>query len=527
VAKPFNLTIDNRGRYRRQNLGKKVNETGQPVSATFFLGRDEKEAQRRVVLLEQVWEAVVKAADSTPAWDENTYAIALAVARGEQVISIAVPPGCDGIRAAYLADLQQLFPFLSLRFDDHAANARAQATAARWRQEGEELLNTASIIRKESSGTLHEALDAYAAYLTDYYAGKSNQRPQLRLANLLKTTHPDLPLDRLTADALDKWLALWNKRPTGKKGTLARATCRNAQIALRAFVRWLSRSEAFKWEIPRGYSWPRGRIDKLPADRKKQRLYFKRSELQAIWELSHPWDRALILLALNCGFSKREIATLRKDEIVKKGDRTFIKRHRTKSDVYGEWELWPETLAALDYLSQRPNHTEYAVVNERGNPLVNGTPTGNENQVIKNHWDRLMERVKADREDFHRLPFKCLRKTGATFVRKLASGEVASMYLAHGERADDKDQLLSVYTERPWRKVHRALSRLRTKMPFLTSVAEPWKATMFNKAHKAGKQILALREQGKTYEEIAAVVGLHVLTVGKICRQAKQGGHRR
>jgi hypothetical protein len=106
--------------------------------------------------------------------------------------------------------------------------------------------------------------------------------------------------------------------------------------------------------------------------------------------------------------SRREIATLQKGEIVQKKDRTFIQRHRTKSDVYAEWELWPETCAALEYLGQRPNDTPYVVVNERGNPLVQGTPKGNENQTIKNHWDRLLERVDADHSGFHRLPFKCL-----------------------------------------------------------------------------------------------------------------------
>jgi hypothetical protein len=130
-----------------------------------------------------------------------------------------------------------------------------------------------------------------------------------------------------------------------------------------------------------------------------------------------------------------------------------------------------------------------------------------------------MERVVAEHPDFYRLPFKCLRKTGATYVRKLSSAEVASMYLAHGERADDKDQLLSVYTSRPWRKVHRALGKLRTRfLPILTSIADPWKESNFRISPLARKEVLALRRQGKNYREIAQVVGLHPVTVGKICR---------
>ena len=57
----------------------------------------------------------------------------------------------------------------------------------------------------------------------------------------------DIDLDRFDADAIDQWLATWCKRPTGEAGPLALTTCRNTLIALRQFVRWLSRSAAFRW----------------------------------------------------------------------------------------------------------------------------------------------------------------------------------------------------------------------------------------------------------------------------------------
>ena len=49
------------------------------------------------------------------------------------------------------------------------------------------------------------------------------------------------------------------------------------------------------------------------------------------------------------------------------------------------------------------------------------------------------------------------------------------MYLAHGERTDGNDQLLQAYTDRPWKKLHRVLLRLRAMLlPILTSVESPW-----------------------------------------------------
>src|SRR5947209_2952611 len=124
VANPLKLTRDGRGRWRRQNLGVKRTADGELAKATFTFGKDHNEACRRVVLLEQMWEAVVRTWDEVggkppPVWEGGTYSIALAVARGEAEISVPVPPcapGDTGMQATYLADLRAQFPFLSLRF---------------------------------------------------------------------------------------------------------------------------------------------------------------------------------------------------------------------------------------------------------------------------------------------------------------------------------------------------------------------------------------------------------------------------
>jgi hypothetical protein len=99
------------------------------------------------------------------------------------------------------------------------------------------------------------------------------------------------------------------------------------------------------------------------------------------------------------------------------------------------------------------------------------------------------------------------------------------MYLAHDERADDKDQLVSVYTSRRWRKVHQALGKFRSRLlPILNSVADPWKETNYRMSPRIKKGVLALRHEGKSYKEIAQIVKLHPMTVGKVCREQKDGG---
>jgi hypothetical protein len=141
--------------------------------------------------------------------------------------------------------------------------------------------------------------------------------------------------------------------------------------------------------------------------------------------------------------------------------------------------LWPGTLEALNYLRQfqKPDSV-YVVLKTAGGALHTKTRTGNENRVIKNHWDNLMKRVRSDHPDFHVLPFKHLRRTRGNLIRHMkvkGAVELAVMDLAHGERMDGGDSQLAACTDRPWRKLHRALMRLRRKLlPVLTRVERPW-----------------------------------------------------
>jgi len=273
-----------------------------------------------------------------------------------------------------------------------------------------------------------------------------------------------------------------------------------------------------------GYTFPRCKLEKTPQDRIKKRRYFKIAELITLWKHAKPWDRALMLLALNCGFSKREIATLQPEEIIERKGRSYIGRYRTKTEVYGQWLLWPETVQALEYVRQfQKQGSRYAVVNKKGNPLHKGTPKGNENQVISNHWRNILDLITTDDNTFPRLSFKFLRKTGATFIRHLKipnAAELASMYLAHGEASDHKDKLLSAYTTRPWKKLHKALMRLRKKLlPMITSVDYPWKHIPVRTSLKIVEKVRELKAKGMTQKDIAIEVGLHQTTIGKICRR--------
>jgi integrase len=261
----------------------------------------------------------------------------------------------------------------------------------------------------------------------------------------------------------------------------------------------------------------------LPEEHIPTRKYFKLSELAIVWKYAFSWQRAVILLALNCGFANKELATLQYGEIITKKGKTYIRRTRHKTNAPGLRVLWPETIQALEYLGkQKKDDSPYAVTGLNGQKLDRLTKGGNDNGIIKNGWNKLMDRISMDHPEFHRLPFKCLRKTGSTMVRHIAkrrATELASMYLAHGGHNDSADPLLAVYAGRPWGKLQKVISRMRSKLlPIIQSEADTWEKGRKIITPKLREKVMALRQEGKKMKEIGRLLNLHKDTVSKITR---------
>jgi hypothetical protein len=531
MARKEELGRDTEGRYRRY-LGWKLGNGPRPIQHLFRLGRDEKEARRRNMRLEQLWECVVDlwklhkrngtTNEPSPLWNDYSLAIGQAIAWGEESCTLTPPPGLQpGGDLHFLTIMRQWYPVIPLKLPGDGAQAGVEEV------EASRKLHDMALAGVQAGASLHQALDAYRDYITEKYKDKPSLHPQLTSLSLVKRHQADAGLAGLDADAIEQMLAYWSRRPLGESGkALALTTCRNAGTVTRQFLRWLSRSPRFDWTLPGGFTFPRSRLTVLPADNaaRIKRKHFKVGELKILWQYATPWERALVCLALNAGFANREVATLQTAEIVRGKKHTFIKRHRGKTGVYAEWVAWPETVAALDYLAQfRPEGMPFVVADRDGKPLTERLKSDNKNDTIARHWNRLLDRVQADNPGFHRLTFKYLRKTGGNLLRHLRvdnAAELSSMYLAHSETADSRDTLLSVYTSRPWKKLHRALLRLRKKLrPVFASVDKPWEGRGTRIALGTVAKVKELRAAGMTLTEIAAQVGLHHVTVGKLCRK--------
>lgn len=93
-----------------------------------------------------------------------------------------------------------------------------------------------------------------------------------------------------------------------------------------------------------------------------------------------------------------------------------------------------------------------------GGCLIQQTPAGRSNKIAT-AWGRLLDRVQKDHPDFRRLNFNKLRKTSSRFIRQIAGGEVASIFLAHGQATDDA--LLELYAARDFAQVFAAQAKWR------------------------------------------------------------------
>ncbi|OJW22266.1 MAG: hypothetical protein BGO49_07210 [Planctomycetales bacterium 71-10] len=119
------------------------------------------------------------------------------------------------------------------------------------------------------------------------------------------------------------------------------------------------------------------------------------------------------------------------------------------------------------------------LITDRGLPFYRRTESGkNVTQIFINKWGALMKRVRKDHPDFPRYSFTSLRDTAADRIRHIAGGEVAAVFLMHGKPVK-KDDLLDLYTNRPFGEVFRALRQLgRDLQPvFDAAPSDPGKFT--------------------------------------------------
>lgn len=496
------LKLDSSGQYTRQ-LGWLQGRTGQKK---FRLGSDLPKAQLAYCKLGLLWDVVLSEFEARqqaptykqppgmvvdlkqpnrPEWSEEDLAIAEAIRKHRHAVRIEPRLILDAEEgdSAYATHLA----WLAQRVGHIISILPADAEAAdRGRRSHQQLAEHRSRKARDSAriaqiqlptglvgATLYEAIEAYAEQVVVSNAKESGKVEAANVRRLKAAIH-DIDLGDLGYSALERIGRYWAARPEARKSNgqgsgkpISITTVDNHLSTARRFIKWLVRADTYRWEMPRHgldaltVNLKQLNTSKEIADRRFGVKVFSRAQLTEVYRAATDFERLLILLGLNAAMAQAEIQTLRWDEV----ESGVIKRIRHKSGVYGEFALWPETQSALAWWQRvRPSGGDLVMLTDRGNPYTR--------QRISNAWVCLHKRLErhTGQSCSWWLSFKYLRKTGAQMVRAVSDGEIAGVFLSHGQPVAS-DELADVYTNRPFNKVADALRTAHAQLEDMFAAA--------------------------------------------------------
>jgi len=495
--------------------------------------------------------------DGRPVWDAVSLSIAEAIRNGDALVRVPVPKqlGQFGLESPsvghWLDQLRRDVPFIHIELHDPEAHQEAEAII---HEEGTRLIDQGRRMVRQGGGgeTLHEALTAYVKALENKHRDLEGTvsptgTTQVRQVDFLKEKLPDCQLADLDTAQIHMLQDILAMRPAGKRvKRIAARTARNFIKQFRHFIRWLNMAPGFEWKRPADLEFTNIRIPETPEEksvvaRKSRVQTYTREEIQVLWEYASPLRRLLLLLGLNCGFDAKMIATLQPEDVhlsqkhphadeigyASSEQDSWIFRLRNKTSVYGEWKLWPITVQAIEWWIRQREQIQIVdgvtafLVNQRG--LAYDTPTAknDRNQQIPNLWNGLTQKIRNDEDhkDFRKLSFGKLRKTAGNIIRKEGDGEVAGVFLCHGNPVKS-DELLDFYTHRPFARVFETIDIVGQNLsPIWATVEAPFperrKKGGSNISEGKIRRIQKMRQQGYKVAYIAKKLGVSQQTVSR------------
>ncbi len=158
------------------------------------------------------------------------------------------------------------------------------------------------------------------------------------------------------------------------------------------------------------------------------------------------------------------------------------------------------------------------LLSDSGQPYSAVTAGNNNNQKIGNSWNRLMRRVRQDHPAFPRLSFGKLRKTAASWMRRVGGGEMASIFIAQGKATGDS--LLDLYADRQFRKLFKCQQRIWKKLKGVLTgnfpEPKPHKPTSHQLQDALKRRIQKLKRQGYKLTKIAEATNTPLTTVRRV-----------
>lgn len=501
--------------------------------------------------------------DPDPLWTAESFWIARELAAGR--VQIVVETGWAQSPEAYAAQVHELgqrYPFLVFVPKDkesHAEGAAFLDEAAGFRLN--EVRRLSPNVIPEVTRSLHEALDSYVKWVRREYTEPTSEGPiptsyaAAVEANVvtLKARHKDVPVSQLHDEGCQALIDFWRNRPhtvdprIRPARPMAIKTCQNIIAEIKRFLNWLHKSKEYSWRKPEDFIDLKTKVKEFQEERTTvvdytQRKFYLPDELATINKYATPLERLLLLLGLNCGMKGAEQGTLLPDhlfldsihpnadyllqvcEFECTSNDSFVIYSRNKTKVYGEFLLWKQTEEILNWAKQRRDGIVERLGVTHRNLLITESGTlfhrltkgeKNRSQIFNNKWNALLKRVQKDHPDFNRYPFSSLRDSASDLVRQVSDGETAAVFLMHGKPVK-QDDLLDLYTKRPFGKVFEALRKVEKKLqPMFEAAPENVTEQPAQQYTPLGKQerIIELKKQGKNVSDIATEVGVSKATV--------------
>lgn len=548
------------GLYHR-TLGMKP-DGGKPK---FWLGDKEDVAQKRTERLELLWsqieadhenmtedgtytdwvENVTFIKPPRPYWNDLLLAAARAIAKGEMTFALPRKDSWSPYHYALtLARMQSRFPaiqFVPVKEAESFHQTGVEVHKMQAELKIQEARQTIALVSGQTSGqTWHEALDAYVDHLKKKPDPTGWINTQIKQTQRLKAHHPDIPLTQLNLTKCEELIDFWRHRPLIKDKVVAATTARNHVVQLGIVFKWLHRNDQFAWRKPEGLEDAEQKVQDHRDDPSVIEVdVFTVDDLKTLWTYASPLVRVQMALALNSAFKEAEIGSLTFREIYlnqpypgiarhnrPEGLGSWIKRIRRKTKVYGEWQLWPVTVAGIEWATANRKHqpkgtNDTLLVTKGGKSMDARTSGGNRSDKIYSSWRSLYRTLKKHGQMVKYLSFKHLEKTALDWLRSHYDGEIASMFACHGKPVKNDSQL-EAYANKPYPGLFNALAALGEYLrPVFEAVPDPWKARVMKTAPDDIAKIKELRSQGMKVTEIAGVVGMHPMSVSRILRREK------
>ncbi len=244
---------------------------------------------------------------------------------------------------------------------------------------------------------------------------------------------------------LKEWRGHFTARPVSKKykKPISAASAYAVCGAIRYFLDWCDIEQLWvpchRWREAFKNISEKKLKTRIERTKNKRMGFFNFTiqEMRFIWHACLSQNRVLVGLALWCGHTQNELATILRDgEFIEVDGEMYLERDRNKTGVYGRWWVPPE-LAVLvrERLEKTPesykeNPLQLAFLTGHSQPLVHFAKAGKRTRsdAVAQFWVKTVRLVECYGVRYH--SFKYLRKTLAQQVRDRLGVEYATLFSA-------------------------------------------------------------------------------------------------